>query len=53
MYYQDVIGSRAAGLHSILLDPFDDWQVEDCVRCRDLNELAGRIAGVRMSSEFV
>jgi HAD superfamily hydrolase (TIGR01509 family) len=53
MYYQDVIGSRAAGLHSVLLDPFDDWQVEDCVRCRDLNELAGRIAGVRLSSELV
>jgi HAD superfamily hydrolase (TIGR01509 family) len=47
MYYQDVIGSRAAGIHSVLLDPFDDWQVDDCVRCRDLNDLAGRIANAR------
>ena len=47
MYYQDVCGSRAAGLHSVLLDPFGDWAVDDCVRCRDLAELAGRIAAAR------
>lgn len=40
MYYQDVQGSRKAGLHSVLLDPFGDWEVNDCLRCRDLTELA-------------
>jgi HAD superfamily hydrolase (TIGR01509 family) len=44
MYYQDVHGSRSAGLHSVLLDPFGDWDVDDCVRCRDLGELAETIA---------
>jgi putative hydrolase of the HAD superfamily len=43
MYYQDVQGSRAAGLHSVLLDPYGDWEVEDCERCSDLTELAERI----------
>ena len=47
MYYQDVHGARAAGLHSVLLDPFGDWHVEDCVRCRDLGELAERLASAR------
>lgn len=47
MYYQDVQGSRSAGLHSVLLDPYGDWQVDDCVRCRDLSELADRLAGAR------
>jgi putative hydrolase of the HAD superfamily len=47
MYYQDVHGSRSAGLHSVLLDPFGDWQVDDCVRCRDLSELAEAIARAR------
>jgi hypothetical protein len=47
MYYQDVHGSRSAGLHSVLLDPFGDWQVDDCVRCRDLSELAEVIARAR------
>lgn len=47
MYYQDVHGARSAGLHSVLLDPFGDWQVDDCVRCRDLGELAEAIAQAR------
>jgi HAD superfamily hydrolase (TIGR01509 family) len=47
MYYQDVQGSRAAGLHSVLLDPYGDWQVTDCVRCRDLPELAERLERAR------
>jgi putative hydrolase of the HAD superfamily len=43
MYYQDVQGSRAAGVHSVLLDPYGDWKVDDCERCRDLSELVERI----------
>ena len=47
MYYQDVQGSRAAGVHSVLLDPFGDWNIDDCERCRDLSELAVRIRRAR------
>jgi HAD superfamily hydrolase (TIGR01662 family) len=47
MYYQDVQGSRAAGVHSVLLDPYGDWEIEDCERCRDLGELVGRIRRAR------
>jgi putative hydrolase of the HAD superfamily len=47
MYYQDVLGSRAAGLYSVLLDPYGDWKVEDCERCGDLSELADRIRSAR------
>lgn len=47
MYFQDVAGSRQAGLHSVLLDPFGDWRVDDCERCRDLSELAMRISRAR------
>jgi HAD superfamily hydrolase (TIGR01662 family) len=47
MYYQDVQGSRAAGVHSVLLDPYGDWQVDDCERCRDLGEVVERIRRAR------
>ena len=47
MYYQDVQGSRAAGVHSVLLDPYGDWEIDDCDRCRDLSELVGRFRGAR------
>ena len=47
MYYQDVQGSRAAGVHSVLLDPYGDWKIENCERCRDLSELVGRIRRAR------
>jgi HAD superfamily hydrolase (TIGR01509 family) len=43
MYHADVVGARAAGLHAILLDPFDDWEGVDCERARDLGVLAERI----------
>ena len=49
MYYQDVQGSRAAGLYSVLLDPYGDWEVGDCERCRDLTELAERMRRARAS----
>jgi putative hydrolase of the HAD superfamily len=47
MYYQDVQGSRAAGVHSVLLDPYGDWKFEDCERCRDLSEVVERIRRAR------
>jgi putative hydrolase of the HAD superfamily len=47
MYYQDVQGSRAAGVHSVLLDPYGDWRVDDCERCRDLSEVVERIRRAR------
>jgi putative hydrolase of the HAD superfamily len=42
LYNVDVAGARAAGLHAILIDPFDDWQEVDCVRMPDLLTLARR-----------
>lgn len=47
MYYHDVMGARGAGLHSVLLDPFDDWDVDDCLRCRDLGHLEQLLAAAR------
>lgn len=47
MYYQDIEGARAAGIHGVLLDPFGDWQVDDCARIRDLPELSVRFQDSR------
>jgi HAD superfamily hydrolase (TIGR01509 family) len=47
LYHADVTGARAAGVHAVLLDPFDDWQAVDCERARDLPDLAARIAEAR------
>lgn len=43
MYFQDVVGARAAGIDAVLLDPYGDWGELDCARCRDLTELAGQL----------
>lgn len=40
MYHADVEGARRAGLHAVLLDPYDDWGVPDCTRVADLVQLA-------------
>jgi HAD superfamily hydrolase (TIGR01509 family) len=40
LYNVDVAGARAAELHAILIDPFDDWQQVDCVRVPDLLTLS-------------
>jgi HAD superfamily hydrolase (TIGR01509 family) len=29
IYHADVAGARAAGLHAVLLDPFEDWRFDD------------------------
>ena len=41
LYSIDVLGSRAAGLDSILLDPGGLWEHVDCAKARDLSEAAG------------
>ncbi len=43
LYNIDMKGARAAGLHAVLIDPFDDWQNVDCKRVRDMTELSQRI----------
>ncbi len=43
LYPVDVLGARAAGLHAVLLDPYDDWQGADCDRIRDLGALVGKL----------
>jgi len=43
MYFQDVVGARAAGIASVLLDPYGDWPDADCVRRPDLATLAGEV----------
>lgn len=36
MYHIDVLGAWAAGIHALLIDPFDDWGDIDCERQPDL-----------------
>jgi putative hydrolase of the HAD superfamily len=45
LYSVDVLGSRAAGLGSILLDPRGFWGPRDCDTARDLIEATGLILG--------
>jgi HAD superfamily hydrolase (TIGR01509 family) len=40
LYTVDMAGAHAAGLHAILIDPFDDWPEVDCARMPDLLTLA-------------
>lgn len=43
LYWIDVQGARAAGLHALLLDPMDLYPEVDCPRVRSLGELADSI----------
>ena len=43
LYSIDVVGSRAAGLDAILLDPAGVWGDVDCAKARDLSEAANLI----------
>lgn len=43
LYSVDVLGARAAGVHAVLLDPYDDWTGHDCARVRDVPELVTQI----------
>jgi len=47
LYHIDVAGARAAGLHTILVDPFGDWKVVDCECVSDLSELSNRVISAR------
>jgi HAD superfamily hydrolase (TIGR01662 family) len=50
LYHADVTGARGAGLHAVLLDPFDDWPndaISDCERVPDLWAVADRLARSR------
>ena len=44
LYHADVTGARAAGIHALLLDPYDDWTGTDCDRAPDLWTVAERFA---------
>lgn len=47
LYAADVVGARAAGVHPVLLDPFDDWGEVDCERVPDIVALAERLLAGR------
>jgi HAD superfamily hydrolase (TIGR01509 family) len=47
LYHADVTGARAAGVHAVLLDPYDDWHEVDVERARGLLDLAERLAEAR------
>jgi putative hydrolase of the HAD superfamily len=47
LYAADVVGARAAGVHPVLLDPFDDWGDVDCVRLPDITALGERLLASR------
>jgi HAD superfamily hydrolase (TIGR01662 family) len=47
MYFQDVVGARAAGIDAVLLDPYGDWGDLDCARFRDLSGLAVELGAGR------
>ncbi len=45
LYAADVVGARAAGVHAVLLDPWNDWPEVDCPKVADLAELAALLPG--------
>jgi HAD superfamily hydrolase (TIGR01509 family) len=47
LYHADVLGARGAGLHALLLDPYDDWRDLDCAVARHLTEVADAMAAAR------
>lgn len=44
LYEADIVGARAAGVHALLLDPYNDWPSVDCERAGDLKELLRRLS---------
>ncbi len=46
LYAADVVGARSAGIHALLLDPFDDWGETDCPRLPDLPAVARRLGAL-------
>jgi len=47
LYHTDVEGAGNAGLHGLLLDPFGDWELEDCESLPDLSALAAVLQEAR------
>jgi len=47
LYSADVVGARNAGLHALLLDPFDDWDDVDVPRLPDLAALHRALEAAR------
>ncbi len=43
LYAADIIGGRAAGIHTALVDPYGDWEDADCARFVGVKELAETI----------
>ena len=43
LFHTDVVGARAAGLETVLLDPFGDWLDVDCERAPDLASVGRRL----------
>jgi len=48
MYFADVAGARSAGIHALLLDPFDDWPSVDCPRLPSLIEVRDHFLAVTL-----
>jgi HAD superfamily hydrolase (TIGR01509 family) len=52
IYHADVLGARGAGVHAVLLDPYEDWPIDaigECERVPDLWAVADRLAYCRTS----
>ena len=47
LYHADVVGARGAGVHALLLDPYDDWGAVDCPVAHHLTEVADVMAATR------
>ena len=47
LYHADVVGARGAGVHALLLDPYDDWGAVDCPVAHHLTEVADVMAAAR------
>jgi putative hydrolase of the HAD superfamily len=47
LYYIDVAGARAAGMHPLLIDPDGLYSDADCPRVRSVNEVAAYVAQSR------
>jgi FMN phosphatase YigB (HAD superfamily) len=53
IYHADVLGARGAGVHALLLDPYEDWSpdaISDVERLPDLWAVADRLTAERRYS---
>jgi HAD superfamily hydrolase (TIGR01509 family) len=53
IYHADVLGARGAGIHAVLLDPYEDWpsgSIDSCERLADLWAVADRLTAARRRS---